>query len=93
MHLYVIVHKGTIVSLADSAVAMPLIRWVGPGGRITTIVLKINFFVSVNKGELKEHAEIIHRGSKNAVDNVEVINEEGKLVAKVIGAYSIKRGD
>lgn len=70
-----IVHGGAIVSLADSAVAMPLIRWVGPGGKITTIVLKDQFFVSVNKGELKEHAEIIHRGSKNAVGNVEAISE------------------
>ena len=41
----------------------------------------------------KEHPEIIHKGSKNAVGNVEAINEWGISVAKGIGAYSIKRGD
>ena len=41
-HHYVIVHGGAIAFLGDSAVAMPLIRWVEPGGGITTIVLKIN---------------------------------------------------
>jgi acyl-coenzyme A thioesterase PaaI-like protein len=39
------------------------------------------------------HAKIIHKGSKTAVRDVEVKNEEGKLVAKVIATYSIRRVD
>jgi uncharacterized protein (TIGR00369 family) len=92
-HPYGIVHGGAIASLADSAVAMALISLVEPKDRITTIEFKINFFVPVSKGELKAHAKIIHKGSKTAVGDVEVINEEGKLVAKVIATYSIMRGD
>jgi len=53
-----------------------------------------HFCIRKQRGPLKEeHAEIIHKGSKNAVGNVEAINKEGKSVAKGIGAYSIKRGD
>jgi len=85
------VHGGAIASLADSAVAMALIGLVDPKDRITTIEFKINFFVSVDKGGLKANAKIIHKGSKTAVGDVEVINEEGRLVAKVIATYSIMR--
>lgn len=92
-HPYGIVHGGAIASLADSAVAMALISLVEPEDRITTIEFKINFFAPISKGQLEAHAKIIHKGSKTAVGDVEVINEEGKLVAKVIATYSIKRGD
>jgi uncharacterized protein (TIGR00369 family) len=92
-HPYGIVHGGAIASLADSAVAMALISLVEPKDRITTIEFKINFFVPVSKGELRAHAKIIHKGSKTAVGDVEVINEGGELVAKVIATYSIMRGD
>lgn len=92
-HPYGIVHGGAIASLADSAVAMALIGLVEPKTRITTIEFKINFFSPVDKGELEAHARIIHKGSQTAVGDVEVTNKEGKLVAKVIATYSIKRGD
>jgi len=92
-HPYGIVHGGAIASLADSAVAMALISLVEQKDRIATIEFKINFFVPISKGKLKAHAKIIHKGSKTAVGDVEVINEKGKMVAKVIATYSIMRGD
>ena len=92
-HPYRIVHGGAIASLADSSVAMALISLVEPKDRITTIEFKINFFAPVSKGDLEAHAKIIHKGSKTAVGDVEVKNEEGKLVAKVIATYSIRRVD
>lgn len=92
-HPYRIVHGGAIASLADSSVAMALISLVEPKDRFTTIEFKINFFAPVSKGNLEAHAKIIHKGSKTAVGEVEVKNEEGKLVAKVIATYSIRRVD
>jgi len=90
-HPYGIAHGGAIASLADSAVAMALIDLVGPKDRITTIEFKINFLASVNKGKLEAHAKIIHKGSKTAVGDVEVVNEKGELVAKLVATYSIQR--
>ena len=92
-HPYGIVHGGAMASLADSAVAMALGSLVEVKDRIATIEFKINFFLPVSKGELKAHAKIIHKGSKIAVGDVEVINEEGRLVAKVMATYSIMRED
>lgn len=88
-HPYRIVHGGAIASLADSAVAMALISLVKPTDRITTIEFKINFFTPVSQGKLMAKAKIIHKGSKTAVGDVEVLNEKGKLVAKVIATYNI----
>lgn len=92
-HPYGIAHGGAIASLADSAVAMALIDLVDPGDRITTIEFKINFFASVDKGRLEARAKIIHKGSKTAFGDVEVVDEKGKLVAKLVATYSIKRND
>ena len=89
-HPYGIVHGGAIASLADSAVAMALIGLVKPSDRITTIEFKINFFTSISQVKLTAQAKIIHKGSKTAVGDVEVINEGGKLVAKVIATYMIQ---
>jgi len=91
-HPYGIVHGGAIASLADSAVAMALISLVDPQDRITTIEFKINFFAPISQGRLIAHAKIIHKGSKTAVGDVDVTNAEGKLVAKGIATYSIKKG-
>jgi len=92
-HPYGIAHGGAIASLADSAVAMALIGLVDPKDRITTIEFKINFFTSIDKGRLEAHATIIHKGSKTAVGDVKVLDEKGKLVAKLVATYSIKRSD
>ena len=92
-HPYRIVHGGAIASLADSGVAMALISLVEPTDRFTTIEFKINFFAPVSKGTLEAHAKIIYKGSKTAVGEVEVKNGEGKLVAKLIATYSIRRVD
>ena len=91
-HPYGIMHGGAIASLADASVAMALISLIEPKDRIATIEFKINFFAPINKGKLNAHAKIIHKVSRTAVGDVEVTNEEGKLVAKAIATYSISRG-
>jgi uncharacterized protein (TIGR00369 family) len=72
---------------------MALIDPVDPEDRIATIEFKINFVASVDKGELEAHARIIHKGSKTAVGDVEVVNEKGELVAKLVATYSIQKSD
>ena len=88
-HPYRIVHGGAIASLADSAVAMALASLVKPSDRFTTIEFKINFFTPISQGKLVAQAEIIYKGSRTAVGEVEVMDGNGKLVAKVIATYNI----
>ena len=92
-HPYGIMHGGAVASLADSSVAIALMSLVEPKDRIATIEFKINFLVPVSQGHLEAHAKIIHKGSKTAVGDVEVKNEKGKLVARVMATYSIRKGD
>lgn len=89
-HPYGIIHGGAIASLADSAVAMALISLVKPSDRITTIEFKINFFAPISEGKLTAKAKIIYKGFKTAVGDVEVINDKGGLVGKVIATYNIQ---
>ena len=89
-HPYGIIHGGAIASLADSAVAMALVSLVKPSDRITTIEFKINFFAPISRGKLTAKAKIIYKGSKTAVGDVEVVNEEGRSVGKVIATYNIQ---
>jgi len=90
-HALGMMHGGAIASLADSAGAMALITLVDPNDRITTIEFKVNFVAPVDAGKLTAQAKILHRGGKTAVGDVAVLDEKGKLVAKVIATYSIKK--
>lgn len=90
-HPYGMIHGGAIASLADSAVAMALVTVVDPNDRITTIEFKVNFLAPVSEGKLTAQAKILHKGGKTAVGDVEVLNEKGDLVAKVIATYSIMK--
>jgi acyl-CoA thioesterase len=88
-HPYGIVHDGAIASLADSAVALALLSLVEPQHKITTIEFKINYFAPVFQGRVLAQAKILHKGSRTAVGDVNVTNEKGEVVAKVIATYSI----
>lgn len=88
-----IVAGGAIASIAESSIAMALLSLVGTGYTITTLEFKINFFLPVSRGELSTEANIIHKNSQTAVGVAEVINKNGKLVAKVIATFSIESTD
>ena len=88
-HPYGMVHGGAIASLADSAVAVALASLVDPNVLITTIEFKINFMAPVSEGSLIARAKILHKGVRTAVGDVEVVSEDGTLVAKMVATYSI----
>lgn len=92
-HLNGIVAGGAIASLADSSVAAALLSLVEPNFRIMTIEFKINFFISVLRGELTAKAKIVHKNSEIAVGVVEIINEGGELVSKAMATCRIERVD
>lgn len=80
---------GAIASLANSSVALALLSLVELGNTIITMEFKINFMLPVSGGELSTEANIIHKDSQKAVGVTEVINENDKLVAKLISTFSI----
>lgn len=81
------VHGGAIASLADSAAAWATVGSTDFKYAPITVEMKINFLAPVESGQLVAEARTIHKGSKISVIDVEVKNDEGRLVAKSLVTY------
>ena len=86
---YGVVHGGAIATLADTAVAFAVMTLIQPGEKVTTAEFKINFFSAVTNGEMFGEARAVYTGKRLAVAEMEVKNENGKLLAKGIATYAI----
>ncbi len=89
---YGVVHGGAIATLADTAVAFAVMTLIQPGEKVTTAEFKINFFSAVTGGEMFGEARAVYTGKRLVVADMEVKNENGKLLAKGIATYAILRG-
>jgi acyl-CoA thioesterase len=86
-HPYGIAHGGVIFSLADSAVAMALLGLVEMDERFTTVEMKINYVSPFKEGKITAEARIINKGSRIALGDVDVRDDQGGLVAKCLATY------
>jgi acyl-CoA thioesterase len=86
-----VVHGGAISSLADSATALALLGVLPPGSWFSTIEMKVNFVAPVDKGEMIARARIVHMGRTTAVADVDVTDGRGKLLAKSLQTYIVRR--
>ena len=93
VHPYGIVHGGAIFSLADSAVAMALLGLVEKDERFTTVEMKINYVSAFKKGEIVAEARIFNKGSRIALGEVDIRNEQGHLIARSMATYMITKQD
>lgn len=89
VHPLGIAHGGTIFSAADSAVAMALIGMVDRSETFTTVEMKLNYLKPFERGAITAEAVIVHKGSRTALGEVEVRDDEGNLVAKGLATYMI----
>ena len=84
-----IVHGGAVMSIADAASGVALATLLEKGTeRPITIELKINFCSPATAGLLEARGEVVQKGSRIAVCEVEVTQED-RLVAKGISTYMI----
>lgn len=77
-----VVHGGIIYTLADTAAAHSLLTLILPDAWAATVEQKINFLRPVTGDEIVCHAKVCHRGKTLAYAEAEVVDGEGKLVAK-----------
>jgi acyl-CoA thioesterase len=59
------------------------------GESTTTIELKVNFLAAAEKGELTGTAKIISAGRQLMVGEMEVRDQDGKLIAQGLGTYMV----
>lgn len=83
-----IMHGGAIYTMADSGMGAALYSYVGEDEMFLTIEASMFYFKAVSSGTLVCEAKVIHRGKRTAVMEAEIRNE-GQLVAKAMGTFSI----
>ena len=84
-------HGGAIFSLADSAVAMAMVGLVERDEQFTTVEMKINYVIPFEKGVATAEARIINKGSRIALGDVDIRDEQGRLIAKSLSTYMIMK--
>jgi acyl-CoA thioesterase len=85
-----IVQGGILTTLADSCIAhATMAALLGENKHSTTLELKINFIRPALPSLFTAEAWLIHLGSRTAVGEAEIVNEEGKLIAKCLSSLVI----
>ena len=83
------VQGGIIVALADYSMFRAIRPLLKSGETTTTIELKINFLAAAETGELTATCKIISEESKLMVGEMEVKDQDGKLIAQGLGTYMV----
>lgn len=83
------VQGGIVVALADYAMFRAIRPLLKDGEATTTIEIKINFLAAAEKGELTGTAKIISAGRRLMVGEMEVRDQDGKLIAQGLGTYMV----
>ena len=89
---YYTVHGGVIYSMADTGMGSALAHLLETNESCATIEIKITYFKPVRNGILECKSIVVHKGKTIASLESEVLNN-GKLVAKAYGTFSIFRPD
>jgi acyl-CoA thioesterase len=88
-----IVQGGILTTLADSCIAHATVAaLLGEERHSTTIELKINFIRPATPSLFTAEAWLIHLGSRTAIGEAEIVNGEGKLIAKCLSSLMILPG-
>lgn len=88
-HTFGYFHGGVIASLADSAGFNAVMTSLNDNEQAVTLEMKINFLLPAKDTGLYAEGRMVHRGKKTAVSDVEVKNDDGRLVAKAIVTCAI----
>ncbi|GIS94487.1 MAG: thioesterase [Dehalococcoidia bacterium] len=83
------VQGGILVALADYSMFRAIRPLLKPGEGTTTIELKINFLAAAEKGELTATCEIISAGRDLMVGEMEIRDQNSKLIAQGLGTYMV----
>ena len=83
------VQGGIVVALADYAMYRAITPLLKPGEATTTIEIKVNFLAAAERGELTATAKIISAGRQVMVGEMEVKDQDGRLIAQGLGTYLV----
>jgi len=88
MNPHNVLHGGVVYSMADTGMGTALYTRLNEGEMCATVEIKVAYFAAVSSGTLVCNTRVIHKSKAIAVMESEIEND-GKLVAKAMGTYSI----
>lgn len=82
-----VAHGGIAAAMADAAVGIAIQRHFGGGRRITTVELKINYFLPVTEGRIFARSHLLRVGSTLCVGSVDLTDDHGRAIGTAIVTY------
>jgi uncharacterized protein (TIGR00369 family) len=84
-----VAHGGVAATLADAAVGTALNRHFGGKRPITTVEMKINYFLPATKGRILARARLLRIGSTLCVGNVDLTDTRGINLGTALVTYML----
>ena len=84
-----ILHGGYLMSLADMTAALLAHLNLPEGATTATIEAKTNFLAAVRRGGVTATAELVHAGRATTVLQVDVIDDDGRLVSRTLQTQAV----
>lgn len=82
-------HGGALYTLADVVIAENIMHQLGDKRDVFTLELKMNYIRKAKGNYVIGKSEILHLGSRTAVAECSIYNENDNLVAKAFGTFFI----
>ena len=83
------VHGGVLFTLLDTALGTAVVKSLERGRGCATLELKINYFRPIQEGTVRAEGRLVNRSRRTAYAEGEVVNQEGKVLAKASGTFFI----
>ena len=87
------VHGGVLCDIADAAMGLAHASLLKEGETFTTLELKINFLRPFWQGTLNAHGKVVHRGKSVGMTECDVVDDEGRLIARATSTCLTLRGE
>lgn len=87
-----IVHGGVLCDLADAAMGVAMAATLEDGEAFATLQLSATYLRSVREGLLIATGRIVHRGRNVGHAEAEIVDAEGKPVARFTSTCMVTRG-
>ena len=84
-----VAHGGVAAAMADVAVGMAINRHFGGKRRITTVEMKINYFLPAAGGRIFARAHLLRIGSTLCVGRVELTDSQGSQLGTALVTYML----
>ncbi len=91
LNTWSVVHGGVVMTLLDIALASAARSLGQPGTGLVTVEMKTNF-MQPGVGALRACGRVLHKSSTMAYCEGEVLDEQGRLIAKSLGTFKYLRG-